>query len=140
MGDFPGLPSAQEQDDGTQIDVPPHGCNGSGSASEIGDSDMDSRRKESQGVGLGPVGAGRQRDAAPFSGQVFHSSQLDAAYLRGRTVLVIGSGASGVEAVETALRRGAKATKMIARDDEVSRAIPFSLQGCTLLRLTFASG
>ena len=54
-----------------------------------------------------------------FEGEVLHSSELDEADLEGRTVLVIGSGASGVEAVETAFSKGAEQCVMIAREDKV---------------------
>lgn len=58
-----------------------------------------------------------------FKGQILHSSQLDeleSSDLEGKTIVVVGSGASGVEAVETALAKGAKHTVMLARDDKVS--------------------
>ncbi|KAM5540103.1 hypothetical protein V8D89_006243 [Ganoderma adspersum] len=58
------------------------------------------------------------RGGEVFEGEVLHSSELDSADLEGRTVLVVGSGASGVEAVETALAKGAKHCVMIARDDK----------------------
>ena len=51
-----------------------------------------------------------------------HSSQLDKLReedVRGTVVVVIGSGASGVEAVETALAKGARKAVMIAREDKV---------------------
>lgn len=57
-----------------------------------------------------------------FQGHIFHSSQLDSANagdLKGKTVIVIGSGASGGEAVEAALARGAGKCIMLARDDKV---------------------
>lgn len=54
-----------------------------------------------------------------YEGEVIHSSELDDAALEGKRVLVIGSGASGVEAVETALSLGAKECVMVARDDKV---------------------
>ncbi|KAI0051320.1 FAD/NAD-P-binding domain-containing protein [Auriscalpium vulgare] len=57
-------------------------------------------------------------DEETYQGTVLHSSELDDADLEGKTVLVVGSGASGVEAVETALQRGAKRTVMFARDDK----------------------
>ncbi|CDO73859.1 hypothetical protein BN946_scf185016.g16 [Trametes cinnabarina] len=53
-----------------------------------------------------------------FEGDVIHSSELDNAHLEGKRILVIGSGASGVESVETALSKGAKSCVMIARDDK----------------------
>ncbi|TCD66067.1 hypothetical protein EIP91_001875 [Steccherinum ochraceum] len=54
-------------------------------------------------------------------GPIVHSSQLDRLEedeVRGKTVVVVGSGASGVEAVETALAKGAKKAIMVARDDK----------------------
>ncbi|KAH7925801.1 FAD/NAD(P)-binding domain-containing protein [Leucogyrophana mollusca] len=60
-------------------------------------------------------------DSDTFSGPILHSSQLDSAtpeLLRGKVVAVIGSGASGVEAVETALQRGAEKCIMFAREDK----------------------
>ncbi|OAX35023.1 FAD/NAD(P)-binding domain-containing protein [Rhizopogon vinicolor AM-OR11-026] len=56
-----------------------------------------------------------------YKGPVLHSSQLDHAtpeLLSGKTVVVIGSGASAVEAVETALERGAKKAVVLAREDK----------------------
>lgn len=57
-----------------------------------------------------------------FEGEVFHSSELDDAPLEGKRVIVIGSGASGVEAVETAMSRGARQCVMLSRQDKVSYA------------------
>ena len=54
-----------------------------------------------------------------FEGDVYHSSELDDAKLEGKRIIVIGSGASGVEAVETALEKGAQGCFMLARDDKV---------------------
>ncbi|RDX45747.1 FAD/NAD-P-binding domain-containing protein [Lentinus brumalis] len=53
-----------------------------------------------------------------FQGEVIHSSELDNAQLEGKNIVVIGSGASGVEAVETALEQGAKHCTILARDDK----------------------
>ncbi|KAI0759240.1 FAD/NAD-P-binding domain-containing protein [Trametes elegans] len=53
-----------------------------------------------------------------FEGDVLHSSELDDALLEGKRIIVVGSGASGVEAVETALSKGATGCVMIARDDK----------------------
>ncbi|KAI0313794.1 FAD/NAD-P-binding domain-containing protein [Amylostereum chailletii] len=61
---------------------------------------------------------GEDADDDVFEGTVLHSSQLDDAPLEGKTIVVVGSGASGVEAVETALEYGAKTLTMIARDDK----------------------
>ena len=65
-------------------------------------------------------------DEEVFQGKVLHSSELDDAELGGKNVIVIGSGASGVEAVETALEQGAKHCVMLARDDKVSICACFS--------------
>ncbi|KAI0065151.1 FAD/NAD-P-binding domain-containing protein [Artomyces pyxidatus] len=71
----------------------------------------DSRDPEDDTPGTG-------QDAETFSGTMLHSSELDDADLVGKTVLVVGSGASGVEAVETALQRGAGDVYIFARDDK----------------------
>ncbi|KAH9942799.1 FAD/NAD(P)-binding domain-containing protein [Amylocystis lapponica] len=55
-----------------------------------------------------------------FRGKVLHSSELDGADLEGRRVVVIGSGASGVEAVEAALARGAQGCVIVARADKAA--------------------
>ncbi|CCL98883.1 uncharacterized protein FIBRA_00890 [Fibroporia radiculosa] len=60
----------------------------------------------------------KEGEEETFSGIVLHSSELDDAALDGKRVLVIGSGASGVEAVETALARGAQGCVIVARDDK----------------------
>ncbi|GAA5884981.1 hypothetical protein JCM6882_007179 [Rhodosporidiobolus microsporus] len=53
-----------------------------------------------------------------FRGQVLHSSELDQASLSGKKVVIIGSGASGVEAAELAVNKGAKDTVVLARSDK----------------------
>jgi NADPH-dependent 2,4-dienoyl-CoA reductase/sulfur reductase-like enzyme len=67
--------------------------------------------------------SGSPGEEGSYKGPVLHSSQLDHAtpeLLKGKTVVVIGSGASAVEAVETALERGAKKAVVLAREDKVS--------------------
>ncbi|KAI9058979.1 FAD/NAD-P-binding domain-containing protein [Trametes sanguinea] len=59
-----------------------------------------------------------KEEGETFEGDVIHSSELDNANLEGKRILVIGSGASGVESVETALSKGAKSCVMVARDDK----------------------
>lgn len=74
-----------------------------------------------------------------FKNPIIHSSELDSDAISeetikgvsrlfclllftafpGKKVVVIGSGASGVEAVETALQRGAGEVVMVARTDKV---------------------
>ncbi|GAA5831136.1 hypothetical protein JCM11251_005157 [Rhodosporidiobolus azoricus] len=53
-----------------------------------------------------------------FRGQVLHSSELDQAEVEGKKVVIIGSGASGVEAAELAVKKGAKDTVVLARSDK----------------------
>lgn len=53
-----------------------------------------------------------------FAGQVLHSSQLDEADLKGKRVVIIGSGASGVESAELAVSKGAKKIDVLARSDK----------------------
>ncbi|KAJ3552364.1 hypothetical protein NM688_g4187 [Phlebia brevispora] len=56
-----------------------------------------------------------------FKGPILHSSQLDredAPSFKGKTVVVIGGGASAVESVETALAQGADHCIMLVRDDK----------------------
>ncbi|KAI0033186.1 FAD/NAD(P)-binding domain-containing protein [Vararia minispora EC-137] len=60
----------------------------------------------------------RKSDENTFQGTVLHSSELDTAEIENKTVLIIGSGASGVEAAETALAKGATKVAVIARDDK----------------------
>jgi len=55
-------------------------------------------------------------------GPILHSSQLDTLtpeLLKGKNVVIIGSGASAVEAVEIALERGCEVCSVLARDDKV---------------------
>lgn len=51
-------------------------------------------------------------------GVVLHSSQLDNAELEGRKVVIVGSGASGVEAAELCVEKNAKGIVIMARDDK----------------------
>lgn len=50
-----------------------------------------------------------------FSGKIYHSSQLAGQDVKGKKVIVIGSGASAVESVEFAVQGGAVETTMLAR-------------------------
>jgi dimethylaniline monooxygenase (N-oxide forming) len=53
-----------------------------------------------------------------FGGKTYHSSELDDADLEGKKVVIIGSGASGVEAAELAVEKQAQSVNLIARDDK----------------------
>lgn len=63
------------------------------------------------------------RDQDMYKGRVVHSSDLDSlkdSDIKGRRVVVVGSGASAVEAVELVAARGCDNIKIVARDDKVS--------------------
>jgi len=53
-----------------------------------------------------------------FKGKILHSSQLDNAQLAGKKVVIVGSGASGVEAAELAVQKKAKGVVVLARSDK----------------------
>ncbi|KAH9850906.1 FAD/NAD-P-binding domain-containing protein [Lenzites betulinus] len=78
---------------------------------------LPSAHEDSSDDGKDEKHEGTEKDEV-FEGDVIHSSELDDAQLEGKRILVIGSGASGVEAVETALAKGAKQCTMVARDDK----------------------
>ncbi|WFD19775.1 hypothetical protein MCAP1_002011 [Malassezia caprae] len=53
-----------------------------------------------------------------FKGKIVHSSQLDSVDFKDKRVLIVGGGASGVEAAETAHAKGAPKPTIIARSDK----------------------
>ncbi|KAK8092408.1 Baeyer-Villiger monooxygenase 5 [Apiospora kogelbergensis] len=53
-----------------------------------------------------------------FKGDVFHSSQLTGKSAKDKTMIVIGGGASAVEALEFAAAEGAKKVYIVARSDK----------------------
>lgn len=53
-----------------------------------------------------------------FKGKVVHSSELDDVDFKDKRVLIIGGGASGVEAAETAISKGANKPTILARSDK----------------------
>ena len=53
-----------------------------------------------------------------FKGPIFHSSQLDGKDAKDKNVLVIGGGASAIEALEFAAAAGAKKTSILARSEK----------------------
>lgn len=53
-----------------------------------------------------------------FKGKIIHSSQLDDVDFKGKNVLIVGGGASGVEALELAAKNGARKPTIIARSDK----------------------
>lgn len=77
-----------------------------------------SQKTEGQDKGEGKDKSNGGADGEAFAGTLLHSSELDDAQLAGKRVVVIGSGASGVEAVEAALTRGAQDCMIVARQDK----------------------
>lgn len=53
-----------------------------------------------------------------FKGEIYHSSQLDNKDAKGKRVLIVGGGASAVEALEWAVNTGAAEIKVLARSDK----------------------
>ncbi|PGG96005.1 hypothetical protein AJ79_09772 [Helicocarpus griseus UAMH5409] len=53
-----------------------------------------------------------------FKGQVFHSSNLDGKDAKGKRVVVIGGGASAIEALEYAVNSGAARIDVLSRSDK----------------------
>lgn len=53
-----------------------------------------------------------------FKGLVVHSSKLDDVEMTGKKVVVIGSGASAVEAAELAINKSAEKATILARHDK----------------------
>lgn len=55
-----------------------------------------------------------------FKGSLLHSSKLDDARLSGKRVVIVGSGASAVEAAEFAIAKGAEGITILARSNKWS--------------------
>jgi len=53
-----------------------------------------------------------------FKGQVIHSAELDRKSIKGKRVLIVGGGASAVEALEFACDNGAESVKVLARSEK----------------------
>lgn len=53
-----------------------------------------------------------------FKGEIYHSSKLDGKTAQGKKVLIIGGGASAVEALEFVVHTGAKSTSVLARSEK----------------------
>ncbi|SNX85503.1 related to monooxygenase [Melanopsichium pennsylvanicum] len=53
-----------------------------------------------------------------FKGKIVHSSQLDGLDCKGKKVLIVGGGASGIEALELAVAQGADTPTILARSDK----------------------
>jgi uncharacterized NAD(P)/FAD-binding protein YdhS len=53
-----------------------------------------------------------------FKGEIYHSSNLDGKDAKGKTILIVGGGASAVEALEWAVNSDAAEIKVLARSDK----------------------
>ena len=53
-----------------------------------------------------------------FRGEVYHSSGLDGKTAQGKKVVIIGGGASAVEALEFVVNTGAKSTSVLSRSEK----------------------
>jgi hypothetical protein len=53
-----------------------------------------------------------------FKGEIYHSSQLDGKHAKGKKVIVIGGGASAVEALEFVAHENAEITNVLARSEK----------------------
>lgn len=56
--------------------------------------------------------------AEAFKGEIYHSSKLDGKTAEGKKVLIVGGGASAVEALEWSIQTGASEIKVLARSDK----------------------
>ncbi|KAJ5679962.1 hypothetical protein N7462_008206 [Penicillium macrosclerotiorum] len=53
-----------------------------------------------------------------FQGQIFHSSNLDGKDAKGKKILIVGGGASAIEALEFAVKSGAAEIDVLSRSDK----------------------
>lgn len=77
-----------------------------------------------------------------FRGRILHSSDLDGleeSEVRGKRVVIVGSGASGVESAELAVGKGAEGVVVLARDDKWYVTFRTSLLIQESSRLIFSS-
>ena len=85
------------------------------------DQDEDDNAKTTGSPTAETHSSSEKKSKGSFKGPVLHSCELDNAtedMIKGKTVIVVGSGASGVEAVETVLERGPEHVIMLARTDK----------------------
>ncbi|KAI9932486.1 hypothetical protein ASPWEDRAFT_46990 [Aspergillus wentii DTO 134E9] len=57
-------------------------------------------------------------DQSNFEGDIYHSSQLDGKDVKGKKVLIVGGGASAIEALEFAVKSGAGEIDVLSRSDK----------------------
>ena len=72
-----------------------------------------------------------------FKGEIAHSSQLDSKTAAGKKVLIIGGGASAVEALEFGVHTGAASTVVLSRSEKW--IIPRNVVIASILALNFSS-
>ena len=82
-------------------------------------SDLDSQFRRQGSVGTcGPPQIALIPGSTKFNGEIHHSSRLDNVDLKNKKLIIIGSGASAVEAAELGVANGAKEIVVLARDDK----------------------
>ncbi|KAJ5623624.1 hypothetical protein N7490_012229 [Penicillium lividum] len=57
-------------------------------------------------------------DQEKFKGQIYHSSNLDGKDAKGKKILIVGGGASAIEALEFAVKSGAAEIDVLSRSDK----------------------
>lgn len=57
-------------------------------------------------------------DQSRFKGGIYHSSDLDGKEIKGKRVLIVGGGASAIEALEYAVKGGASEIDVLSRSDK----------------------
>ncbi|KAL5363106.1 hypothetical protein BJX96DRAFT_112899 [Aspergillus floccosus] len=75
-------------------------------------------------------------DQEQFKGRIFHSSNLDGKDVEGKRVLIVGGGASAIEALEFAVKSGAAEIDVLSRSDKwiiPRNVLVQSLLACNIL-------
>lgn len=67
-----------------------------------------------------------------FKGDIYHSSQLDGKDVKGKNVLIVGGGASAVEAMEFVAHGKAKKAKILARVGSIPKFMVYSANPCAV--------
>lgn len=57
-------------------------------------------------------------DQKDFGGAIYHSSELDGKDVKGKKILIVGGGASAIEALEFAVKSGASEIDVLSRSDK----------------------
>ncbi|KAL4891134.1 hypothetical protein BDV59DRAFT_203852 [Aspergillus ambiguus] len=75
-------------------------------------------------------------DQDQFKGRIFHSSNLDGKDVEGKHILIVGGGASAIEALEFAVKSGASQIDVLSRSDKwiiPRNVLVQSLLACNIL-------